>query len=309
MFFATITVLATLASSVPLWAQCPEDPNDNGICDSLYVEVYPCDTIFGGIEKLVRVPIYVTHDVPDPNIDSIAGFVIPLCYTHTNAAQHCYLPDFYNRLDIYPFPTCYCGIFHDLEGDCGNAPNWMMWLAYPDPSQGRFWDTRILNYDTSHIRLSLVATGTTDQSFWEGSRVLLATYMFSVEDTMTICLDTCFWPPSGRLLFCRSDAVGYQPRHNLPYCFSISYPGRGDCNSDGTVDVGDVVYLINYLYLGDAPPYPVEVGDVNCDGVADIGDVVFLINYLFRSGPATALLRVTNVALLGSQPSGKSKGE
>ncbi len=29
---------------------------------------------------------------------------------------------------------------------------------------------------------------------------------------------------------------------------------RGDCNSDGMIDVGDVVYLINYLYRGGDPP-------------------------------------------------------
>lgn len=31
---------------------------------------------------------------------------------------------------------------------------------------------------------------------------------------------------------------------------------------------------------------PVEVGDVNCDGVVNVSDVVYLINYLFINGPA-----------------------
>jgi hypothetical protein len=55
-------------------------------------------------------------------------------------------------------------------------------------------------------------------------------------------------------------------------------------NADGAVDVGDVVYLVNYLYRGGPPPTHSEVGDVNCDGVVNIGDVVFLVNYLFRGG-------------------------
>ncbi|MGB2769551.1 MAG: dockerin type I repeat-containing protein, partial [Candidatus Zixiibacteriota bacterium] len=64
----------------------------------------------------------------------------------------------------------------------------------------------------------------------------------------------------------------------------ISY-WRGDANGDGLVDVGDVVYLINYLYKGGPPPDPLAAGDVNCDGIVDLGDVVYLVNYLFRGGP------------------------
>jgi len=28
-----------------------------------------------------------------------------------------------------------------------------------------------------------------------------------------------------------------------------------------------------------------ERADVNCDGIVDVGDVVYLVNYLYRSGP------------------------
>lgn len=55
----------------------------------------------------------------------------------------------------------------------------------------------------------------------------------------------------------------------------------GDANSDGIVDVADVIYLINYLYKGKWPPNPVSLGDFNQDGEVDIADVVALINYLF----------------------------
>ena len=65
----------------------------------------------------------------------------------------------------------------------------------------------------------------------------------------------------------------------------ISQFTRGDCNGDGIIDLGDVVYLINYLYKGGLPPEPLEAGDANCDGVVDLGDVVYLINYLFKGGP------------------------
>jgi len=59
---------------------------------------------------------------------------------------------------------------------------------------------------------------------------------------------------------------------------------RGDVTADGTVDVGDVVMLVNYLYKSEDAPDPEAAGDVNCDGVVDVGDVVYLVNYLYRGG-------------------------
>jgi len=61
---------------------------------------------------------------------------------------------------------------------------------------------------------------------------------------------------------------------------------RGDANGDKAINLGDIVYLINYLYKSDSPPHPLEAGDANCSGVVDLGDVVHLINYLYKDGPA-----------------------
>ena len=61
---------------------------------------------------------------------------------------------------------------------------------------------------------------------------------------------------------------------------------RGDVNADGLIDVGDVVYLINYLFKSGPPPNLIQAGDANCDSNVDIGDVIYLINYLFKSGPS-----------------------
>ncbi len=56
---------------------------------------------------------------------------------------------------------------------------------------------------------------------------------------------------------------------------------RGDADGDGEITVGDVVYLINYLFLGASEPVPLEAGDANSDGQVDVGDIIYLINYLF----------------------------
>lgn len=59
----------------------------------------------------------------------------------------------------------------------------------------------------------------------------------------------------------------------------------GDANRDQQIDIGDVVYLINYLYKDGSEPLPTEAGDCNRDGIVDLGDVVYLINYLYKGGP------------------------
>ena len=65
---------------------------------------------------------------------------------------------------------------------------------------------------------------------------------------------------------------------------SVNMFARGDCNGNGTIDIEDIVYLINYLYKGGLAPDPLESGDANCDDVIDTGDVVYLINYLYKGG-------------------------
>jgi hypothetical protein len=101
--------------------------------------------------------------------------------------------------------------------------NWMM-----DQSQQMIpldWDTRILDLGSGdHFWLSLVPTGSTDQRFPGGSRVLLATMTFTVEETTSICInDTVFM--TMRLAFSRSDAMTYTPQHFMPVCQNIHFPG------------------------------------------------------------------------------------
>jgi C1A family cysteine protease len=63
----------------------------------------------------------------------------------------------------------------------------------------------------------------------------------------------------------------------------------GDCNGDGEVGPGDIVYLVNYLYRSGPPPACAPMtacGDANSDGEVGPGDIVFLVNYLYKSGPA-----------------------
>jgi uncharacterized delta-60 repeat protein len=60
---------------------------------------------------------------------------------------------------------------------------------------------------------------------------------------------------------------------------------RGDANGDGMINIVDVVYLINFLFIEGPPPNPFAAGDANCNGYIAVADVVYLINYLFIGGP------------------------
>ncbi len=60
----------------------------------------------------------------------------------------------------------------------------------------------------------------------------------------------------------------------------------GDANSDGSINIGDAVFLINYVFNGGPAPSPLTLGDANDDGGVNIGDAVYLITYIFSGGAA-----------------------
>jgi len=60
----------------------------------------------------------------------------------------------------------------------------------------------------------------------------------------------------------------------------------GDASGDEAVNIGDAVYLINYIFKGGPAPNPLCVGDADGDDAVNIGDAVHLINYIFKGGPA-----------------------
>jgi CubicO group peptidase (beta-lactamase class C family) len=60
----------------------------------------------------------------------------------------------------------------------------------------------------------------------------------------------------------------------------------GDANGDDQVNVGDAVFIINYVFKGGTAPDPVCTGDANGDGDCNVGDAVYLIAYVFKGGPA-----------------------
>jgi len=59
----------------------------------------------------------------------------------------------------------------------------------------------------------------------------------------------------------------------------------GEVNGDGAINIGDVVFVINYIFREGPPSDPLCLSDANGDGAVNIGDPVFIISYIFREGP------------------------
>jgi hypothetical protein len=77
--------------------------------------------------------------------------------------------------------------------------------------------------------------------------------------------------------------IGYVCPWNS-YVLAEIFPGCGDANGSGAVDIDDVVYLINHIFSQGPGPVPYESGDADCSGNVDIDDVVYLIAYVFSAG-------------------------
>lgn len=118
---------------------------------------------------------------------------------------------------------------------------------------------------------------------WKGDEVYLTGYtdfdgeasfdpLPSTEGTMLVTAT------KGNYLPCEGGAYVFPPEYMV-----------GDANGDLLVDLADVVYLLNYLFKGDLPPYPLGAGDANLSGQVDLADVIYLLNYLFKDGPAPGL--------------------
>ena len=106
---------------------------------------------------------------------------------------------------------------------------------------------------------------------------------FSVLDTGLVSVDTISM--FGFLHLCFSDtfALTIIPQFT-PTGFHLLPSLPGDVNGDRAVDLGDVVFLISYLFRNGTPPAFLEQGDINTDCVVNLGDVVFMITYLYKAG-------------------------
>jgi alkaline phosphatase D len=59
----------------------------------------------------------------------------------------------------------------------------------------------------------------------------------------------------------------------------------GDANGDGSIGVGDVVHIVDYIFKGGPAPDPLYAADPDGDEAVSVADAVYLIEYIFKGGP------------------------
>jgi hypothetical protein len=67
--------------------------------------------------------------------------------------------------------------------------------------------------------------------------------------------------------------------------FTPTTPRPGDANVDTEINIGDAVYIVQYIFNGGPAPAVSNWADINADCAINVGDVVYLISFVFKSGP------------------------
>jgi hypothetical protein len=203
LLLLAVMILTVFAFS-SLYAQCPQEPNDNGNCDTLFLETYGPDATYSA-PGLYHIGFYIIHDYTEP-ADSLAAIILPFCFTSSNPAADCSVSAYWNSVGGANAYNATRGVFRDLPPD----NNWMRDLYLL--GNGDEWDNLTVNVTTNdHFWLSCIAGGA-DIRYADPAKRLFASIAFKLADSTMICLDSCFWPPSGRVAFTRGDAISYVPR-------------------------------------------------------------------------------------------------
>jgi hypothetical protein len=60
---------------------------------------------------------------------------------------------------------------------------------------------------------------------------------------------------------------------------------RGEANGDGTIDISDGLFILSFLFLGEAAPSCPDALDADDGGEVDISDAVRIFGFLFLGDP------------------------
>ncbi|MFH1373871.1 MAG: hypothetical protein ABII79_08760 [bacterium] len=240
--------------------------------------------VFGSTQAVDEITLDEIVNISNGGTVVIDSFIPPgdtirltFRLTHTSGTQALYIVS--NPFSIYqrnsdPFiaPTC-----DTLSIDWSS----MFTYAYLEECNSDGYGG-----DTIHF-VGIDTTGSTglpvgfDQQVW---------YIETGSDSLgnTICIDSSvgsycnsfvwgWWPVGGGFV---------KPQWDGPHCFKVGY-SCGDI--DGSVtrpDVGDLTFLVAFLF--DHGPTPPSVWSANVDGDYQItvGDLTYLVAYLFQGGPA-----------------------
>ncbi|HWR82465.1 MAG TPA: hypothetical protein VN285_04120 [Candidatus Deferrimicrobium sp.] len=108
----------------------------------------------------------------------------------------------------------------------------------------------------------------------------------------TICLDSIWWDPSFWWEWVVNSPIWViHPTWDGPHCFEIvpccvGWRGNIDLDPNEQINIADLTYLIQWLFLGGPEPLCMLEADVNANGgTIGMPDLVYLVDYMFRGGP------------------------
>ncbi len=90
------------------------------------------------------------------------------------------------------------------------------------------------------------------------------------------------WPPASDLAFINT--AGTASTTPTFTSFNVHFLQCGDVNGDGSVDLSDASYIVDYVF-GGAEPLSMLGADVNTDNSVDLSDASYIVDYVF-GGPA-----------------------
>ncbi len=67
--------------------------------------------------------------------------------------------------------------------------------------------------------------------------------------------------------------------------FNVSNSMRGDTDSDDVYSMNDIVFLSAYVFRGGPAPHPIASGDADMNGSVNVADIAYMINFLYNFGP------------------------
>jgi hypothetical protein len=164
-----------------------------------------------------------------------------------------------------------------------SAPQQPMLLMPPNGAQTGdstpFFDWSTVSKAASPVTYDLEIS--TDPAFTPGPETIVYGGLTLSEYQPTVALTpdtTSYW---------RVIATDAAANSTTSPTFTVAYRQFicGDINFDGSLDVSDLTYLVNYAFRSGSPP-PLQISsDVDASGDINIADVTRWVDFSFKSGP------------------------
>ena len=173
--------------------------------------------------------------------------------------------------------TLYSPLF-DLSGLDEAVVTYWRWYTnnVGDNGNSDKWVVSVSNNDSNWIDIENTTSSNTS---WERQRFILSDYI-SLEST-----NVQFRFVAEDIFYNGDDGAGGSLVEAAIDNFSIAYTGNasvlGDLNFDGTVNVLDVITMVNMILGNSDPNY--ASGDMNGDGELDVLDIVLIVNIILQN--------------------------